>query len=510
MSAVALLLLTPLVAGFVSLGLRRADALHGVNLTAMLVLAGAQAVTMLHVVQHGEFRAYHDLIAVDALSAYVLLIITGIGFTCSLYTRSYFEHYRAQGTISPVRMSRYFFLFHMFMFAMILATLANSLGILWVAIEATTLATTFLVNFFKRKASLEAGWKYLILCSVGIALALFGTVLMYLSSVRALGDVSGALNVTELLRVADQLDPHAVKVAFIFILIGYGTKIGLVPMHTWVPEAYSEAPAPVSAMLAGVLETVALYAVLRSKTVVDAVVSPGYAGNLLIFFGLLSFGIAACFILIQRDVKRLFAYSSIEHMGVAIIGFGVGGAVGTFGALFHLLNHALAKSLAFFAAGNVHIRFGTREIGGVHGLLKAQPITALALLTAGVALVAMPPTAMFLSEVSVITALATHVSGGETFHLGRFLTITIADEARNMGLVSLFLVMAVVIFGGFMYRILGMVWGDPPAEIQQQEPWSLAHAPLAVSIGALVALGFFMPESVGELMAVAVKILTVR
>jgi hydrogenase-4 component F len=263
-------------------------------------------------------------------------------------------------------------------------------------------------------------------------------------------------------------------------------------------------------MLAGVLETVALYAVLRNKTVVDAVVSPGYAGNLLIFFGLVSFGVAACFILIQRDLKRLFAYSSIEHMGVAIIGFGVGGTVGTFGALFHLLNHALAKSLAFFAAGNVHIRFGTREIGSVRGLLKAQPLTALALLIAGVALVAMPPTAMFLSEVSVITALATHTSGGETFHLGRFLTITIADEARNMGLVSLFLVTAVVVFGGFMYRILGMVWGDSPGEIQQREPWSLAHAPLVVSIGALVALGFFIPESVGELMAAAVKILTVR
>ena len=510
MNAVALLLLTPLVAGFVSLGLRRSAALHGVNLAAMLVLAGAQAAIMMRVAHEGEFRAYHDLVAVDALAVYVLLIITGIGVTCSLYTWAYLEHYRAQGAITPIRMSRYFFLFHMFLFAMILATLANSLGILWVALEATTLATTFLVNFFKRKASLEAGWKYLILCSVGIALALFGTVLMYLSSVRALGDVSGALNVTELLRVADQLDPHAVKVAFIFILIGYGTKIGLVPMHTWVPEAYSEAPAPVSAMLAGVLETVAVYAVLRSKMVVDAVVSPGYAGNLLIFFGLLSFGVAACFILVQRDLKRLLAYSSIEHMGIAVIGFGGGGKVGTFGALFHLLNHALAKSLAFFAAGNVHIRFGTREIGGVRGLMKTQPITALALLTAGMALVAMPPTAMFISEISVLTGLATHISGGETFHLGRFLTITIADEARNMGLVSLFLVTAVVVFGGFMYRVLGMIWGDPPPEIQAKEPWSLAHVPLMASIGALVALGVLTPGSVGELMAEAVKILTER
>lgn len=510
MSAVGLLLLTPLVAGFVSLGLRRAETLHGVNLSAMVMLAGAQAAVMSRVVHEGGFRVYQDLVAVDALSAYVLLVITVIGFTCSLYTWSYLEQYRAQGTITPGRMSRYFFLFHMFMFTMILATLANSLGVLWVALEATTLATTFLVNFFKRKASLEAGWKYLILCSVGIALALFGTILMYLSSVRALGDVSTALNISELLRAADQLDPHVVKVAFIFILVGYGAKIGLVPMHTWLPEAYSEAPAPVSAMLAGVLETVALYAVLRCKMVVDAVVSPDYAGHLLIAFGLLSFVVAACFILIQRDLKRLFAYSSIEHMGIAAVGFGVGGTVGTFGALFHLLNHAFAKSLAFFVAGNVHLRFGTREIADVRGMWKIQPLTALALLTAGTALVAMPPTAMFVSELSVVAALATHSSGGEVLHLGRFLTLTIADGVLNMGLVAVFLVTAVIVFGGFMYRVLGMVWGDAPDGVWKKEPWSLAHVPLVVSVGTLVGLGFLIPGSVEDLMAEAVMILMVR
>jgi hydrogenase-4 component F len=332
---------------------------------------------------------------------------------------------------------------------------------------------------------------------------------MYSSSVRALGDVSAALNITELLAVAGRLDPHVVKLAFVFILVGYGTKIGLVPMHTWIPEAYGEAPAPVTAMLAGVLETVAFYAILRSKLVVDAVVSPGYAGNLLITFGFLSFVVSALFILVQRDYKRLFAYSSIEHMGIAAIGFGVGG-VGTFGALFHLINHAFSKSLAFFAAGNIHIRFGTRDIDGVRGLLKAQPWTATAFLIAALALVGMPPLAMFASEFSVLAALATRVYATDSIHLGRFLTIMIADEVRNLVLVTGFMVITVVVFGGLTYRVAGMVWGDPPEGVQRGEKLGLSHIPFALSIGTLVVLGVTIPWPLRELMGMAVAIITVR
>jgi hydrogenase-4 component F len=510
MNAVALLLITPLVAGFISLGLRHSKLLHGINLATMLLLNGALAAVMSRVLRDGKIQAFHNLILIDALSAFILLIIAVIGLVSSLYTWSYFEHYRTQGDVTPARMSRYFFLFHLFMFAMILATVANSLGVLWVAIEATTLATTFLINFFKRKTSLEAGWKYFILCSVGITLALFGTVLMYMSSVRATGGIDATLNLSDLMRVAAQLDPHVVKLAFVFILVGYGTKIGLVPMHTWVPEAYSEAPAPVVAMLAGVLETVAVYAVLRFKMVVDAAVSPGYAGNLLIVFGFLSFGVAAFFILVQRDYKRLFAYSSIEHMGIAAIGFGIGGVMGTFGALFHLLNHALAKSLAFFAAGHVQIRFGTREISEVRGLFKVQPLTAAALLTATLALVGMPPLSMFVSEFSVLTSLTTQVYVSDTIHIGRFITVMVADEVRNLGLIVCFLGIAVVVFGGFLYRVVGMVWGDPPERLKRGETWGLGQVAFAVSMGALIVLGVMMPDSLKKLMDLSVTTITVR
>jgi hydrogenase-4 component F len=510
MIEVALLLITPLIAGFVSLGLRHIKLLHGINLATMLLLSGAEAAVMLHVLREGEIQAFRNLILIDALSAFILLIITVIGLVSSLYAWSYFEHYRTQGDVTPTRMSRYFFLFHMFMFAMILATLANNLGILWVAVEATTLATTFLINFFKRKTSLEAGWKYLILCSVGIALALFGTVLMYMSSVRALGEINATLNLTDLVRVAAQLDPHVVKLAFVFILVGYGTKIGLVPMHAWLPDAYSEAPAPVVAMLAGVLETVAVYAVLRSKMVVDLAVSPGYAGNLLTGFGFLSFGVSALFILVQRDYKRLFAYSSIEHMGIAAIGFGVGGVLGTFGALFHLLNHALAKSLAFFAAGDLQIRFGTREIGEVRGLFKAQPLTAAALITAALALVGMPPLSMFVSEFSVLTSLTTQVYASDTIHIGRFMTVMVADEVRNLGLILSFLAVAAVAFGGFTYRVVGMVWGDPPERLKRGESWGLGQVAFVVGMGALLAMGITMPESLKRLMNLSVTTIMVR
>ena len=426
------------------------------------------------------------------------------------FRSAYLDDYVDRGVISPRRLSRFFVLFHLFLLAMIVATMANSLGVLWVAIEGTTLATTFLIAFFRKREGLEAGWKYLILCSVGIALALFGTVLTYYSSVRILGDESTALNVTKLLEVANQLDPHVLKLAFIFLFVGYGTKIGLAPMHAWVPEAYSEAPAPVTAMLAGVLETVAVYAVLRSKAIMDQALPLAFTGNLLMLFGLISFVVATFFILIQHDYKRLFAYSSVEHMGLAMIGVGVGGPLGTFGGLFHLLNHALAKALAFFAAGNVHRRYATREIIEVRGLASIQPITAVAMLVAGLALVGMPPFSMFASEVMVVSALATQSFASDTLHLGRFLTIIVAQDVRSLSIVTLFLLFSVALFGGFTFRVTSMVWGTAPDGVRRGEPWNLGHVPLILTGAALVGFSLALPEPVKGLIDRTVAILMVR
>lgn len=507
---VVVLLGAPLLAVLISLGTTHTRLLHGLNLATMTGLVVSEIALIQQVLAHGPLTTLWGLVYIDALSTFILFIVTFIGLACSLYTWTYLDDYMARGMITPKHLSRFFVLFHGFLLAMIVATMANSLGVLWVAIEGTTLATTFLIAFFRKREGLEAGWKYLILCSVGIALALFGTVLTYYSSVRVLGDESTALNVTKLLEVAGQLDPHVLKLAFIFLFVGYGTKIGLVPMHAWLPDAYSEAPAPVTAMLAGVLETVAVYAVLRSKAVMDQALPPAFTGNLLILFGLISFVVAALFILIQRDYKRLFAYSSIEHMGLVMIGLGVGGPVGIFGGLFHLLNHALAKSLAFFVAGNVYRRYATREINEIRGLVNIQPVTAVAMLVTGLALAGMPPFSMFASEVMVVSALATQSFVSDTLHLGRFLTIIITHDVRSLAMVALFLLFAVALFGGFTYRVVSMVWGSAPDSVKRGEPWDAGHIPLIMTGGALVGFGLGIPEPVRGLMDRAVAILMVR
>lgn len=496
--AVSLLLLAPLAAGCLSLLLSSSRRLHLTNLTGIGILVAAEAAITRTVLTQGPITAFGEIVYIDALSSVILFIIGTVGLACSLYMRSYMDEQVARGVIAAKRLNLFFFLFHMFILAMVVATVANSLGVQWVAIEATTLATTFLIAFWRRRESLEAGWKYLILCSVGISLALFGVVLMYYSSLRVLGDVSSALNITQLRQVAAQLDPHILKLAFVFLFVGYGTKVGLAPMHSWLPDAYSEAPAPVAAMLAGVLETVAVYAILRSRAIVDHAVSPDFTGGLLALFGLLSFALAAFFILLQHNYKRLFAYSSIEHMGLAMVGFGVGGPIGNFGGLFHLVNHAFAKSLAFFAAGNIHRRFKTVEIEQVHGLTTVLPWSASALLIAGLALAALPPFALFASELQILTTLGTTGLPGDWIPSGPGIPLIVL------------LFCSLVAFAGFLYRITGMVWGAPPKDIVQGERWSVGHIPIVLLGAVLVGFCWALPTPLRQLFETASTLLLGR
>lgn len=496
--AVSLLLLAPLVAGCVSLVVSGSRWLHVTNLISIGALVGGEMVIARAVFAQGSVTALGDIVYIDALSSIILLIIGTVGLACSLYIRTYMDEQVARGVIAPKRLNLFFFLFHMFLLAMVLATVANSLGVQWVAIEATTLATTFLIAFWRRRESLEAGWKYLILCSVGISLALFGVVLMYYSSLRVLGDVSAALNITQLQQVAAQLDPHIVKLAFIFVFVGYGTKVGLVPMHSWLPDAYTEAPAPVAAMLAGVLETVAVYAILRCRGIADQAVSPEFTGGLLALFGLISFALAAFFILVQHNYKRLFAYSSIEHMGLAMVGFGVGGAIGNFGGFFHLVNHAFAKSLAFFAAGNIHRRFKTVEIDQVRGLTTVLPWTAVALLISGLALAALPPFALFTSELQIVAALSSSGLPREWTQPGSRFPVV------------LLLLCGVVAFAGLLYRITGMVWGSAPKDIVHGEHWSVGHIPIVLLGTMLVGFGLALPDFMRQLFEAASALMANR
>jgi len=343
----------------------------------------------------------------DALSGVTLLVIAFVGFTAVLYSIGYLrEDIRAGnggGGERAGRLRLYYTLMNLFLFSMLVVPVTNSLGVLWIAIEGTTLASLFLVSFYETREALEAAWKYVIVGSVGIALGLFGTILTYHSAVRVLG-TSYDLNWSLLVRVASQLNPEVMRLALLFILVGYGTKAGLAPMHTWLPDAHSEAPSPISALLSGVLLNCAMYAILRFYALATPSLGRPYPNALLLGFGLLSLLVATLFIFRQHDYKRLLAYSSVEHMGIVAVGVAFGGVLGLTGALWQLINHAVAKSLMFFASGHVLLRYGTKEIAQVPGVVRVLPVTGSMLVLGGLALTGTPPFGIFASELTIFAA----------------------------------------------------------------------------------------------------------
>src|SRR5690606_11697953 len=272
-----------------------------------------------------------------------------VGFTTSLFSRPYMRTEMEHGRVGAGRLRLYHSMYQLFMATMLVALTTNNMGLLWVAMEAATLSTVLLVTLYRTAASLEAGWKYFILCGVGIAQALFGTILLYFAAEKILGSEGvSALLWTHLNQVKAQLEPTVLSLAFVFLLVGYGTKVGLVPVHNWLPDAHAEGPTPISAVLSGLLLNVALYAVVRCKVLTDGALGTAFAGQLMMGFGLLSVVVAAFMLSRQRDIKRMFAYSSIEHMGLMTFAFGMGGVAATFGALLHMTMHSLTKSAIFF------------------------------------------------------------------------------------------------------------------------------------------------------------------
>ncbi|HET8531289.1 MAG TPA: hydrogenase 4 subunit F, partial [Methylomirabilota bacterium] len=373
---------------------------------------------------------------------------------------------------------------NLFTFTMLFAVTSNNVGFMWIAIEATTITSAMLIPLHVTKASVEASWKYILIGSIGIALAFGGTVLGYFDFVSLVGRQEAALNWTVLRASAPRLHPEVIQLAFVFILIGYGTKAGLAPMHTWLPDAHSEAPSPLSAMMSGVLLAVALYAVIRWEAVVNAAVGPGFTDGLYIALGVLSIGIAAFSLVIQRNYKRMLAYSSIEHTGLICVGLALG-PLGTFAAMLHLLNHAVAKSMIFFLAGRVLHRYGTTEISRVSGLLKVMPWTG-GLFAAGIlAVIGLPPFGLFISEFALFRA---------GFAAGR---------PWLMGLVLALLAVAFVSMIGHLNR---MLYGAPPAGVPvgESDRWPLV--PLGACVMALVVLGVTLPTALQALLRQIVEI----
>ncbi|MGH9535434.1 MAG: proton-conducting transporter membrane subunit [Terriglobales bacterium] len=391
----ALLFCPPAVAVVISLAVRRARIAEFANLAAA-ILSLAAAVGLVALAGDRPSDWLHQYLILDRLDAWVILCVAVVYCLASIYGIGYM---RLLG--DEKRLPGYYALFAGFALTMFLACAVNNVGLYWIAIELTTVVSTFLVGYEPAAESTEAAWKYIILVSAGITLALLGTVLFYWGGTFVLGPRYQP-TWAALAAAAPRVDPRLLALAFLLVLVGYGTKAGLAPMHTWLPDAHSEAPAPVSAMLSGALLNVALLGIVRFLGIVEHSEVARLAQGVLVIIGVFSFLIAALFITRQRGIKRLMAYSSIEHIGVIALGFGFGGVLGVAGALYQMLNHSLNKSLMFFGAGNSMRAFGTKEIGHIGGVLKVFPITGAIWIAGAIAITGAPPFGLFLSEFTVL------------------------------------------------------------------------------------------------------------
>lgn len=404
-----------------------------------------------------------EMMRVDALSA---LLAVCVAFVAAL--AAWLGPGLGRDAHYDLSQARRFRIFSsLFAFTMLAAVTANNVAVMWMAIEATTITSALIIPLTGSKASVEASWKYILICSVGIALAFVGTVLGYFDYIHLAGESESALNWTSLMAAAPAMHPRVVELAFVFILIGYGTKAGLAPMHTWLPDAHAEAPAPLSAMMSGVLLAVALYAIIRWKAVVGAAVGSTLPDRLLLVLGLASLAIAALSLVGQRHYKRLLAYSSIEHTGLMCLGLGLG-PLGAFAALLHLVNHAVAKSMMFFLSGRILDRYRTTELGGVSGLLRAMPVTGGLFASGMLALVGLPPFGMFLSKFALVRA------GFATGH---------------PWLMAAVLALLLIAFVALLSQVHRMLYGAPPDGVAVGEGSRWGLVPLGLCAVLLVALG---------------------
>ena len=439
-------------------------------------------VLALEVYEQGPILAGDNFFFVDAFSVYLTVLTAFVSMTTAIFSRRYMRREREHGTIGSKRIRFYHAMFQLFIFAMLLCLLTNNVGILWIAMELATLSTVLLVSLYRTPAAIEAAWKYFILCGVGIALALFGTVLLYFAAEKVLGAGGAALHWTNLSKVSDKLEPTILSLAFVFLMVGYGTKVGLVPIHNWLPDAHSEGPTPISAVLSGLLLNIALYALVRCKVLVDGSTGTHHSGDIMMGFGILSIIVASFSLLRQKDIKRLFAYSSIEHMGIATFAFGLGGPVATFGALLHMLVHSLTKSSIFFTVGHASQMHRTQDMDKIKGLIRGNPLVGWGMAIGVMAIVGMPPFGVFTSEFLILTA-------------------TIKDAP----LLAPFLLLGLgVSFAALFRKVQPMVAGEIPA---YQHLIKAAHIPVILHMLVVLVLGLYIPKFLAGWFTTAVGLL---
>ena len=405
---------------------------------------------------------------VDDLNVIFIVLTTFIGFTTSVFSATYIAHELEIGRLTPQYLRFYHSMYQVLMFAMNLALSANNIGLMWVAIELATLTTILMVGIYRTHEAVEAAWKYFILASVGIALALFGTILVYLAAQPVMGGGVDAMVWTLLIERVARFDPALLDAAFIFLLLGYGTKVGLAPLHAWLPDAHAEGPTPISAVLSGLLLNVALYAVLRFKMLLAANVKAIAPGPLMVTMGLASLLFAAFMLYRRRDIKRMFAYSSIEHMGIITFAFGMGGPLANFAGLLHMTMHSLTKSAIFYSVGHIAQIKGTQKIAEIRGLTETHPVLGWGLVLGVFAIAGMPPFGIFMSEFLVVSS---------TFAREPLLTIPLV-----VGLL--------VAFGALLLRLNSVAFGDPLGSTQ---PAQASYVPLYAHLALVLGAGLYLP-----------------
>jgi hydrogenase-4 component F len=448
--------------------------LPGYRLTAWLNVAAALltllAASSLLVVDRPEPG---DYLLVDDLNIVFIVLNTFVGFTAATFSASYIGHEIEIGRLTPVYVRFYHAMYQLMMLGMNLALVSNNIGLMWVAIELATLTTVLMVGIYRTHEALEAAWKYFILGSVGIALALFGTILVYVAAQPVLGEGTAAMVWTNLLAKAGEFDAALLNLAFVFLMLGYGTKVGLAPLHAWLPDAHAEGPTPISAVLSGLLLNVALYAVLRFKMLMAAHPETLAPGPLMISMGLLSLIFAAFMLYRRRDIKRLFAYSSIEHMGIIVFAFGMGGPLANFAGLLHMVMHSLTKSAIFYSVGHVSQIKGTQRVLEIRGLTQSHPVLGWGLALGVLAIAGMPPFGVFMSEFLVVTS---------TF-------------AQSPVLALLLVFGLLVAFGALLLRLTGFLFGEPVGELK---PTEASYVPLYAHITLVLIAGVYLPGPIVE------------
>ncbi len=484
---VALLVLAMLGAAF-CLALRRPRLILAATVIVSALELAFAVYLWVAVLEEGHVTAAEEWFYVDPFSAFHLVVLNLVFLLCSVFAGVYFADETGEHVFGLTVARRFGALWLGSLAAMTLVLVSNNIGIMWVGMEATTLLSAFLISLYPSRLSLEAMWKYLLICSVGIAFAFIGTVFAAASMQSGSGVQAEALFLTRLADPDAHLNPTLIKFAFLFILVGYGTKAGLAPIHSWLPDAHSQAPAPVSAMFSGFLLNTALYCIMRFVPPVRNALGSGFADGLLVFFGALSILVAAGFIVFQRDAKRFLAYSSVEHIGIITLGFGLG-PLGSFAALFHMLNHSLSKSLAFFAVGRLGQRFGTHDMGILSGALRADRLWGLALVGSILSLIGAAPFAIFMSEYQLLRA---------------------AVGTQAWLVLVIFLVAASVVFVSALRHLIDMAFGDaksPLIALRQRLPGFVIVMP---AIAALLLLGLWLPPWLTEAIGRAVAVVGVR